>query len=103
MADQQGTDSSTHASHVTGESQTNSADIGQTTLAEQSQNPGQAGKASSSISKDYGANAEGNLDQRLDQAEFASTREIGKTSSEEHGMVVGADQDVSELAAGKQP
>lgn len=106
-AEQHGNDSVafTHASRVTGQSQTDTADISTTALAEQSQNPGQAGKASTSISKDYGGNdASGeDLDRRLDQADFGSTREIGKTSTEERGMVVGADQDIHNMAAAKQP
>lgn len=68
-----------------------------TTLAEQSQNPGQAGAASTSVSKDIGdAPTGGELKGRLDTID-ASTSEGGGATK------VGGEGDQHEKAAERQP
>lgn len=81
-----------------------------TTLAEQSQNPSQAGKNSTSISKDVGKNMSGEtatsgggLDERLDQADIANSKDLGANKSAENELKIGAEGDAHELAASKQP
>ena len=71
-----------------------------TQLAEQSQNPSQAGQDSASISKDVGRNfseetgsSGGGLDKRLDQANSASSKVSGASKAEENALKIGAEGD----------
>lgn len=86
------------------------ANTEKTILSEQSQNPSQAGSASTSISKDVGANLSqetsssgGGLDARLDKADMANASDLGKSTTQDYGMKVGSEDDAHEKAAGKQP
>lgn len=90
------------------------ANTASTVLNEQSQNPAQAGKASTSVSKDVGQNmgqetsgadAGGGLDARLDQADMARPGEFAGAKAEDNSVKVGTEGgvDAHEAAAGKQP
>lgn len=92
------------------------ANTASTVLNEQSQNPSQAGSASTSMSKDVGKNmgqetssAGGGLDARMDQADMARTGDFGAAKGEERGVAMkvgregGGNVDAHEAAAGKQP
>lgn len=81
-----------------------------TQLAEQSQNPSQAGKSSASISKDIGQNMSeetgtsgGGLDTRLDQADIANSKDLGTSKSADNDSKIGAEGDAHDSAASKQP
>ena len=81
-----------------------------TALAEQSQNPSQAGKDSASVSKDIGRNMSGEtstsgggLDARLDQADIANDKDLGASKSADNELKIGAEGDAHDLAASKQP
>lgn len=81
-----------------------------TQLAEQSQNPSQAGQNSASMSKDVGRNLSeetgssgGGLDERLDQVDSASSKISGASKAEENSLKIGAEGDGHDLAASKQP
>ena len=81
-----------------------------TQLAEQSQNPSQAGKASTSISRDVGKNMSqetgthgGGLDARLDQADITNSRDLGENKKADNSLKIGAEGDAHDLAASKQP
>lgn len=81
-----------------------------TQLAEQSQNPSQAGKDSTTISKDIGKNMSeetstsgGGLDARLDEADIAKGSDLGASKSADNELKIGAEGDAHDLAASKQP
>lgn len=85
-----------------------------THIAEQAQNPNQAGSASASISKDVGRNMSqdtdlsgGGLAERMHQVNASRPKAFGKEKSGEFAgaMRIGIEegQDAHEEAAGKQP
>lgn len=86
------------------------ANTEKTVLSEQSQNPSQSGSASTSISKDIGANMSqeistsgSGLDERMDQVDATKAGGFGEAKAQELGSVVGAEGDAHEEAAAKQP
>ncbi|KAJ9660694.1 hypothetical protein H2198_002437 [Neophaeococcomyces mojaviensis] len=81
-----------------------------TTLAEERQNPAASFGRTTGAERDIGrnkveetSNLGGGLSERLDQVDNSNPKDFGTAKSGDYNLVVGAEGDAHEKAAGKQP